>query len=318
MKYAARKRIARLLLVCGAYAFIFSATAQPKEFSFGVIGHSFQVSPEESILHQTIAETDDDNLAFVVANGIKTDSEPCSDDLYLRRKALLDTAKNGLVVSLTGSDWTRCRNARNRSSAVERLNRIRDLFFNDEFSLGASRIPLMRQSANAKFRSYAENAHWQIGDIIFATINLPADNNHFRPEAGRNSEFEDRLIANRFWLRRIVGIATHRKLDGIVLFCDADPLTPPSVLQRSQSNTKRDGFTEIRKSIDTLAGRFTGKILLISNDSENRTPTPAVIAWRTKNLGSVAAHSGWMKVTVDKSNPSLFSIAADLRMENPR
>jgi len=132
--------------------------------------------------------------------------------LYSDRKTLLDEAKNGLIVSLTASDWTECKNAHGRSAAAERLNRLRDLFFVDEFSLGASKIPLVRQSTMPKFRSYVENARWEVDNVLFATINLPAANNHYRTDAGRNSEFEDRLIANRDWLHRIFMFAAHRKI----------------------------------------------------------------------------------------------------------
>ena len=36
---------------------------------------------------------------------------------------------------------------------------------------------------SAKFRAYSENARWEIGNVMFATFNLPANNNHYRIEA---------------------------------------------------------------------------------------------------------------------------------------
>ena len=128
-------------LACCALMQAGPALAQPGEFSFGVIGHSFKAASDESALREAIAATDQDNLAFVLVNGIKSNAEPCSDTLYQQRKALFDEAKNGLIVSLAASDWSECKNARDRSAAVERLNRLRELFFVDEFSFGASKIP---------------------------------------------------------------------------------------------------------------------------------------------------------------------------------
>ncbi len=80
------------------------------------------------------------------------------------------------------------------------MSNIRNLCFADEFSFNASKIPLIRQSTSPKFRSYAKNARWEIGNVVFTAINLPATNNHYLAEDGRNSEFEDRQIANCEWL----------------------------------------------------------------------------------------------------------------------
>ncbi|MFC6521150.1 hypothetical protein ACFQAT_16865 [Undibacterium arcticum] len=201
--YAIRHRFLPRALFVTLMMYATAAIAQTSEFSFGVIPHAFQNGTDETPLRDAIAETNRENLAFVVVNGIKASKEACDDALYDRRKSLLNAAENGIVISLAASDWTECKNAKARSAAVERLNRLREVFFTDDFSLGASKIPLVRQSSSAKFRSYVENARWEFATVLFATVNLPGQNNHYRSDAGRNSEFEDRLIANRDWLDRI-------------------------------------------------------------------------------------------------------------------
>lgn len=297
-----------LLACCACTVPLRPAMAQPGEFSFGVIAHPLGAVSDESQLREAIAATDADSLAFVVADGIKTASEPCSDTLYLHRKALLAAAKNGLVLSLAGTDWSECRNAHGRSAAMERLNRVRELFFGDDFSLGSSRIPVIRQSTTAKFRSYAENARWEIGGVMFATVNLPGDNNHYRPEAGRNSEFEDRLIANRDWLQRVFKFAARKKMQGVVLFCDGDPLAEPGLLERLAPGTKRDGFTETRKYIRALAAKFPGKVLVVHNRISDQPPAVDGIVWRN-NVGNLEVGVNWLRLTVNPSNPALFAIS---------
>jgi hypothetical protein len=305
------KPLTGALLACAAMLVMHQTIAQPAEFSFGVIAHPFRAATDETPLRDAIAETDADNLAFVVANGIKANAEPCSDTLYQRRKALLDSAKNGLIVSLAGSDWTDCRNSHGRSAAIERLNHIRELFFSDEFSLGGSRIPLVRESATAKFRTYAENARWEVGNIMFATVNLPAGNNHYRIEAGRNSEFEDRLIANRDWLQRIFLFALRKKVNGIVLFCDGDPLVEPGFLERFEISSKRDGFAETRKLLHELATRFPGRVLIVYGQTTSKTAPPPDIVWGG-NLGKLGITSGWTKVNVTPGSAGLFSVRNDV------
>ena len=43
---------------------------------------------------------------------------------------------------------------------------------------------------------------WQMGDVVFITLNVPGDNNHFLNQGGRNGEFEERSVANIEWLER--------------------------------------------------------------------------------------------------------------------
>lgn len=311
MSASARQRRRRTLpvqlaLLLALAANCSAALAETPGFSFGVIAHVFRSNADESALRSAIGETDADNLAFVVANGIKAGSEPCTDKLYGQRKALLSSAKNGLIVSLSASDWVTCRTTADRSAAIERLSRIRDLFFSDEFSFGDSKIPLIRQSTSPKFRSYVENARWEIGNVVFATINLPAANNHYLAEGGRNSEFEDRQIANREWLQRVFLNASQKKSDAVVLFCDGDPLAT----QRHRVfdfNVKRDGFTEIRQRINSHAAHFEGKVLVIHGPHGTASPNPANIVWQ-RNLGDLEVPAGWLKVTVDPASPKLFEL----------
>jgi hypothetical protein len=298
------------LLACSVMAQACSAMAATGPFSFGIIPHPFRETQDESVLREAIAETDSDNLAFVVANGIKARSELCSDDLYNGRKTLLNSAKNGLIVSLAASDWTDCKGGNGKSAAIGRLNQLRELFFSDDMSLGASKIPLVRQSATAKFRSYGENARWEFGKAMFATVNLPENNNHYLTEAGRNSEFEDRLIANRDWLHRVFTFAKLKKLSGIVLFCDGNPLSKPR--RAGASGARRDGFAEVRQQINALAAKFPGRVLVVHGDTAPKYSTD--IAWRN-NVGVLEAGLPWTKVRFDPSLPALFAVARNPAME---
>src|SRR4051794_29161934 len=112
-------------------AYTSTAFAASTDFNFGVVANSFGTNSGEQLLRAAIKDSDADNLAFVVVNGIKSDTEPCNDSLYTRRRALLDSAQNGLILSLAASDWSNCKNSSDNFSTVERLNRIRELFFAD-------------------------------------------------------------------------------------------------------------------------------------------------------------------------------------------
>ena len=323
-----RRSIARLpLLAAGLLAASLAwpgALAAPGDqagFEFAVLGHSFKAGPDDTPLKKAIAETSAFNAAFVVATGIKAASESCSDKLYGQRKDLLDASAPPLIVSLSASDWASCRNSRGRINAIERLNRLRDVYFADDQSLGQRKLTLSRLSSTAKFRSYAENAHWEYGGVLFATVNLPANNNHFLPEAGRNSEFEDRLVANRSWLQRLFAMAQRKQLDGIVLFSDGDV----GVLDDDDSSllpsfsSKQDGFAGPRKQIRTLAKKFSGKVLLVDtggSETEGKDGKGKKAAARSEgpkirwkgNLGHVSIDSDWSAIAVRPGKTPLFEV----------
>lgn len=304
-----------LLAALAMHGTLLAAPKNADRHQFGVIGHSFKDDGGEAKLKRAIADEGEAALAFVVVTGIKGANEACSDKLYEKRRAMFDDARRPMIVVPAASDWSECKNPAGRSNAIERLNRLRELFFSEATSLGTHKLAVTRLSASPRFRSYGENSHWQIGEVLYATVNLPANNNHYRPEAGRNSEFEDRLVANRFWLNRLFAMARREKLDAIVLFSEGDvkALTQPTGLRAllSRSSNKLDGFDEPRRQIASLAAKFPGKVLLIDTDAARKGVEPA-IEWRG-NLGhlSLGSEAVEVKVTPGAASPFTLKNAAD-------
>jgi hypothetical protein len=293
------------------------AAAAPKHddaYRFGVIGHSFSADGEAR-LQQALGEVDEKSLSFVVVTGIKGSAEGCGDKLYQQRRDLIDDARRPVIVAPAASDWTDCKNSAGRSSAIERLARLRELFHAEPQSLGMSKIPLTRQSMSPRFRGYAENAHWEVGNVLYATINIPSNNNHYLPAAGRNSEYEDRLVANRFWLNRLFAIARSDKVDAIVLFSEGDlkPFSEPTgfraLLRRAPPG--QDGFGEPRRLVLSLAQKFPGKVLLVDSAGLPKGAKPA-IEWRG-NVGHLSVGPKALEVSVNTEAEKVFAVkdAAD-------
>jgi hypothetical protein len=295
------------LLLCGSLLPAL-AIAQDDEFSFIVAGAPATPAADELPLRDAIATANEGHPAFVVINGIKSGTEACSDKLYARRKNMLNDADSALIISLTAGDWSECKNTKGKSAALERLDRLREMLFATDTSFGAKKLPLVRQSSSAKFRSYVENTRWEVGTVLFATVHLPANNNRYLSAAGLDSEFEDRLVANRDWLQRIFILAKRRKLDGIVLFSDGDPLALPN---RAELGGKRDGFSEARRQIISLAGKFGGKVLLISAQPPGvGKAADDAIRWQG-NIGTLHLGPGWAEIKVSSSSPPVFAVSSD-------
>jgi hypothetical protein len=307
--------LAASLLAGGALAAKDAKDASDDEaHRFAVIGHSF-ADGDEARLKQALSDmagADDKSTAFVVVTGIKGGKEACSDKLYQQRRDLVGDARRPAIVVPAASDWTECRNSAGRTNAIERLNRVRELFYGEAQSLGAHKLPLTRQSMSPRFRSYAENAHWSVGKVLYAALNLPANNNHYLSEAGRNSEYEDRMVANRFWLNRLFAIARRDKLEAIVLFAEGDlkALSQPTglraLLRRAVPVPDSDGFAETRRQVLALAQKFPGKVLLVDSAPLAKGVKPA-IEWRG-NLGHLSVGQEEIEVAVDPANKTLFRI----------
>ena len=287
----------------------------PDTHRFTVVGQR-AAEGGEAALKEVLLEAKDPDLAFLVVTGIKGIAEACGDRLYQKRRDLFDKARRPVILSLSDDDWTRCRNSAGRTNAIERLNRLRELFYSEPESLGKEKLQLTRLSSSPRFRSYAENAHWQVGKVLYATINLPEANNHYLAAAGRNSEYEDRTVANRFWLNRLFAIAKQDKVDAVVLFAEGNmqPLLQPAnglraLLQRTPAG--QDGFAETRRQLQQRAAGFKGRVLVVDSAGLAKEARPA-IAWRG-NLGhlSVGAHA--VEVRVAGKGENVFSLGETLR-----
>ncbi|SHG48419.1 hypothetical protein [Massilia sp. CF038] len=303
-----------LALLCAALA-VLPAAAAPKQkrlpgHEFAVIGHTFTAGGSEAQREQAVARTRRPGLDFVLVTGIKGSKEPCTDELYTRRRDMLDDPLHPVVVLPAASDWSACRNSAGKSAAIERLNRLRELLYEDQNGHGVVLPTFSRLSTNTRYRSYAENAEWMVGSVLYATINLPADNNHYRPEAGRNSEFEDRAVANRFWLTKLFAQAKRKKATAIVLFSEGDVniLTDePGILARlGRSQLAMDGYAGVRRQVLGLAKKFNGKVLLIDTAPVPNGTEPAIL-WKD-NIGHVSVGNRTMHVKVMPGAEQLFRL----------
>ena len=314
-------------LVWGAASSAMAADTQeePQTYRFGVIGHSFRGDAHrkadddgkgdghgEKRLKEALERTSDASYDFVVATGVKGEREPCQDALYTRRRDLYDGARRPLIVVPAASDWTGCEDGAGTLVAVQRMSRIRELFYGEQLSLGRRQIELARLSATARYRRFAENAYWETGNVLYATINLPSNNNNYIADAGRNNEFEDRWVANRFWLKRVFTHAQRSRADAIVLFSEGSigMLAPKrGLLARlgRQPTLAQDGMLQTRRLLTTLVQKYPGKVLLVDASAPPAGSKPA-IAWRDR-IGQLSVGSEVVAVEVAPGTKKLFTLA---------
>jgi hypothetical protein len=276
-----RKACAALSLVLtftgSAGLFAPLARAEAPRYAFAVLAGTLQSPADEAPTQRLIeAISRERGVSFIVYDGnLKGAQEACRDVLYERRQALLETARTALFFIPGQHDWADCGTTEAGGfDPVERLDLLRQTFFADPASMGQNPIALTRESEVLRFRPFRENVRWQVGDTVFVGVNAPSPNNHYLTAGGRNGEFEDRVIANAFWLEHAGEYAKRRDARAIVVFIQGD--FDPERFERPDRfawlrfarNTRRDGFLEFKRSLVKLAQIFRGPVLVIHCDDE--------------------------------------------------
>ncbi len=281
-------------------------------FSFAVVGdapYNYQEEGEFTAMLERIGRED---LAFVIHVGdFKSGSSPCSDPVFRQRRELLDASRRPLIYTPGDNEWTDCHRASAGShDPLERLRKLRALFFAEGRSLGRKTLPLLRQSeADGKHSAYSENAMWDYGGVLFVTLNVPGSNNNFGRTPEMDREYRQRGEANRTWLARAFRRAEEESLEGVVVAMQADPL-----FELEPSHPRRTGYGELLAQLAQQARAYGKPVLLIHGDSHRyRHDRPLADPATGRSLANLARLEtfgspvvGWVKVIVDPSHPGLF------------
>ena len=251
-------RIFRRAIACLALWIALSGGAAAAEFTFAAFGDTPYTRDEEASFPDFIAGMNREDLAFVVHVGdFKSALADCSDELFLERRQWFELSRHPFVFVPGDNEWTDCsRVFAGGRDPLERLRKLRELFFTGDTSLGQRRMTLTRQSGLSQRRhDYPEHARWEHGGVLFVTLNAPGPDNNARvPE-----EYSRRSAAIREWLTQSFALTRDRGLRAVVVFMQGNPW---NALGRP-----RRGFSGL---LDTLAAEtrnFGGEVLLVHGDT---------------------------------------------------
>ena len=319
--------------------------ASSSAFSFAVVASRTTIdgAPETASLLRAIGDGDARFVVQFDAAVASSGASSCSDEALERRRTTLDAGPKPSIPIPATSEWADCGSG--GGDPFERLERVGETLFAADQSLGQQRLPWFRQSATPRFHRYRENLRWQVGRVLFATVNLPDNNNNFHIGAGRNGEFEERLVANRAWLQRTFRLASERKAIGVVLFIDAAPhfATPWRVPDLRSS--ERDGYYEWKVTLRDVVAAFDGKVLLVQGGHARAAAGAAPVGQARSdalaerpydidhplhdangrplsNLTRVdvlrsGSDARWLHVSVDPRSPAVFRIAPQRAFDDP-
>ena len=289
--------LAALLLVMGT-------AAQAEIYRFGLIGDVPYSDYERRELPKMLEAIADSHVDFVAHIGdIKHGKDRCDDRLFEDRFRLFNATRVPFVFIPGDNEWTDCQRQSNGAyDPLERLGKLRSLFWKDGFSLGRKKLPLEQQPG-----AYPEHARFRLGPVLFVTLNIPGNNNF-----GLNNEAPPEFLARNpvvlAWMKDSFALARREKLAGIVLLFQADP----SFKHFAQGYGHR-GFREFLETLRHETANFPGQVVAVHGDSHiSRIDQPLrdasgkVLANFTRVETFGYPVMGWTLGLIDSEAPTLF------------
>jgi len=263
-----------------------------------------------------IEEINRERLAFVVHDGdIKSGASPCSDQLFAERFRQFQTFRHPLIYIFGDNEWSDCGKVKtNRFDPEERLEKLREIFTRGNQTLGQRTFTLARQSDNPLFAKYRENVRWVFGNVLFAGLNLPGNDNHY----GR-SEYSPRMRANLAWLKESFAVAGEKKMSGLMIIIQANPH-----FDLASTNKLRAGFNEFLTVLEDETIAFKKPVILVHGDSHyfridkpmlgSRSKRRVENFTRVETFGNPDVH--WLRATVDWRDRNVFSFRQEIVEKN--
>jgi hypothetical protein len=230
---------------------------------------------------------------------------------------LFQASKTPLVFVPGDNEWTDCHRKSNGAfDPLERLNKLRELFFAGGKSLGRDPMPLMRQSSDPAFARYRENVRWEAGGALFVGLNMPGSNNNFHgttKNGGPVPEFVERSAANRAWLAQAFAHARAKKLAGVLIVIQANP-----GFEAFSAGKVRRGYADFLSQLQAESTSFGRPVVLVHGDTHwHRIDQPLLDASGQSRVGNFTRvetfghpFMGWVKGTVDATDPQVFRFSS--------
>jgi hypothetical protein len=272
-------------------------------FSFAIIGDAPYKESEEAPFARMLERIDREDIAFTIHVGdIGAGRGACTDAGYEKHLRQLQGSRRPLIYTPGDNEWVDCRGM--GFDPLERLAKLRDVFFADKYSLGRARLALDVQSDDTLgCGAYPENRAWTRSGIRFVTINVTGSNNNVGFDRASDAEARCRDQANKLWLARAVEASRDPQMRALVIAMQANPW-----------RTTGRAFDETLAAIRAVARALPKPVLLVHGDTHNYqvdAPFNDELGVAVPNITRVETYGspivGWVKVSVDTADPRLFS-----------
>lgn len=297
-----------------------------KAFEFVALGDMpYRLPDDIPRVDRLIAAVNELKPAFTVHVGdTKSGSSSCADGELQRILDQLQTFNGPLVYTPGDNEWTDChREKAGKFDPLERLAKLREMFFKGPVSLGRAPLELTRQGDVAsEHRPFVENARWTYGGVAFAAVHVVGSNNNLLAKKPMADEYFARNAANVAWIKDSFAEAAKAGAAAMVIVMQADMFYLDG-LSRVLSKDG-NGFVDTVNAISSAAEAFGRPVLVVNGEShvlridrpfyfsDGKTPLETVA--RLQVPGAAQVHG--VRVLVDPDDPSVFSFRPLMIPEN--
>jgi hypothetical protein len=322
---------------------------QAARFEFALLGDVPYDARHEREFANVMKEIDAAELAFVVHNGdfwwdgaAWTEQAgghpPCSDEAFQHRLGLAQSFRHPFIFVAGDNEWADCHRAKPRTfDPLERLTKLRQMFFQADQSLGRRTIRLTRQSEDPRYAKFRENVRWTQGNVLFVTLHVIGSNNNLGRTPDMDAEYSERNAANVAWMRQAFDLAMRNGSRAIMIIAQANPRfenTWPAYVQqrymlaglglKSPETRRATGFDEFLAALETETVAFGKPVVYVHGDTHIfRVDKPLFGSTsrrtienftRVETIGYPDTH--WVRGIVDPKDPNVFSFRLEIVREN--
>ena len=316
---------------------------------FALVGDMPYDGRQEKEYSSLMKDIDATDLAFVVHNGdfwwdgaAWTEKAgglpPCGDATFQDRLERAQRSRHPFIYVAGDNEWADCHRAKPRTyDPLERLAKLRQMFFQGDTSLGQNRMKLTRQSDGSRYASYRENARWTFGDVVFVTLHIIGSNNNLGRTAQMDAEYEERDAANIAWMREAFDLATRNGSRAVMIIAQADPYfqttwTPNwqeryalwSLAMKPPASRRKTGYDSFLAALEKETLAFGKPVVYVHGDTHIfRIDKPLVGAksqriienfTRVATFGHPDTH--WIRAAIDPNDPNVFRFGQEIVKEN--
>jgi hypothetical protein len=290
-----RKRPVLYRLMALLVSVMISTPALAASLRFAVFGDVYMTPEHQGYLKGMLDDMADKKAALAIfTGGLKPAEQSCQDSNLLNAYPVFAKAPLPTFYLPGDAEWTLC----TKYAPEERLQFLRNTYYQNSMSLGQPALPLTRQA------EFPELMRWQEGPALFATLNFNAST--MRPgQSGNADEInQKRNTAAIDWLRIAFDTANRQEISMLVIVMHSDP-------GFSDDNTAAGAqpFQPLLGLLTSQTQDFKGQVLLVHGgsgshridhpliNSDNQLPIQNFT--RLETYG--ALQQGWVEVSVSRN-----------------
>jgi hypothetical protein len=301
-----RKHRLRIILFA-IYLITLSTTsrAHKADFRFLATGDLPYSHAEDARYRRLLRQSEGEDFAFLMHVGdIKSQSAPCSDDNFEKIRDLFRAYPKPVVYTPGDNEWTDCHGV--GADPVERLDKVRELFFKNPQTLRLNMLHTEHQCRNPKFARYVENFCFLKSGVLFIVAHVVGSDNNLRPDdQAALKEFNSRNVANVAFLQESFAKALAKDVLGVVVVIHANP---------GFEKVGGDGFKDVLGVMREFLAEYRKPVVCIHGDShyyridkpfKNESGATYLHFTRMEVFGS--PNVAGVVVSVDPCDPLVFS-----------